>query len=173
MKLKKLEKVLVLVCGGAALTASAALAAPPATHPGNGSKPSNAGKPSPTGTNCKPQITVVLHGAVAVAPGASPVLPFALQVTLKSANSHGQAFLEAAQSQPATVTVTSSTRIVNQGKASLSSLLAGDQVTVQARACKGDLPNGATPPLTARMVIDQHPDSTPDSGTTTTTTTTT
>src|SRR5262249_54282097 len=120
---------------------------------------------------CKPQITVVLHGTVAVAPGASPTLPFGLQVAVKSANAHGQAYVKA--TQPVTITVTSSARIVNQGQASLSSLLVGDQVTVQARSCKADLANGATPALTARMVIDQHADSSSDSEDTTSTTTTT
>jgi hypothetical protein len=171
MKLKKLQKVFVLVFGVAALTASAAVAAPPASHPGNGPKSGDPGKPPTTGTNCKPQITVVLHGTVAVAPGATPVLPFGLQVAVSSANSHGQAFVKA--TQPVTITVTSSTKIVNQGKSSLSSLLMGDQVTVQARTCKADLASGAAPSLTARMVIDQHADSSSDSEDTTTTTTTT
>jgi hypothetical protein len=165
MKMKKLKKVFVFVFAAAALTASAALAAPPASHPGKGSTPST------TGDNCKPQITVVLHGTVAVAPGASPVLPFGLQVAVKSANSHGQAFVKA--TQPVTITVTSSTKIVNQGKSSLSSLLAGDQLTVQARTCKADLASGAAPSLTGRMVIDQHADSSSDPEDTTTTTTTT
>jgi hypothetical protein len=171
MKLKKLQKVLVLVFVGSALTASAALAAPPASHPGKGPKSGDPGKPSTTGTNCKPQIMVVLHGTVAIAPGASPVLPFGLQIAVKSANSHGQAFVKA--TQPITINATSSTKIVNQGKSSISSLLAGDQVTVQARSCKADLTSTTTPTLTARMVIDQHADSSSDSSDTTTTTTTT
>src|SRR6476646_6215 len=124
-------KTLFLALAATALTASVAFAAPPATHPGNGSNPTgNSGKPASSGTNCKPQIMVVLHGTVAVAPGTSPALPFGLQVAVKSANWHGHAFIKA--TQPLTITVTSSTRIVNHGKASLSSLLMGDQVTVQA-----------------------------------------
>jgi hypothetical protein len=170
MKLKKLQKVFLLIFAVGALTASAAMAAP-ASHPGKDSQPNDPGKPSTTGTNCRPQILVVLHGTVAVAPGASPTLPFGLQVAVKSANAHGQAYIKAAQ--PVTITVTPSTRIVSEGNASLSSLLMGDQVTLQGHSCKADLANGATPALTARMVIDQRADPSSDPGTTTTTTTTT
>jgi hypothetical protein len=166
----KLRNLFVFVLVVAALSSSAALAAPPATHPGNGStadNPGNGGKPSTTGTNCRPKVTVVLHGEVAVAPGTSPALPFALQVSVKSTNAHGQAYIKA--TQPVTITVTTSTRIVDKGKASLSSLLAGDQLTVQARTCRADLANGAAPALTARMIVDQQESSTSDSDTTTTT----
>jgi hypothetical protein len=141
-------KMFLFVVVAAALTASAAFAAPPATNPGNGSKPST------TGAGCKPQVTVVLHGTVATAPGATPVLPFSLTVNVKSANSHGQVFVKA--TQPVTITVTSTTKISRQGSKSLASLLAGDKVTVQARSCKADLAAGAAPALTARMV-SAHP----------------
>jgi hypothetical protein len=141
-------KVLVLAVAAAALTASAALAAKPATHPGNGSKPST------TGTGCKPQIMVVLHGTVAAVPGASPVLPFNLMVTVKSANAQGKAFVN--PGAPLGISVTSSTHVSRQGSKTLSSLLLNDQVTVQARTCKADLANGAKPALTAFMV-SAHP----------------
>jgi hypothetical protein len=141
-------KMFVLAVAAAALAASAAVAAPPATHPGNGSKPST------TGPGCKPQIMVVLHGTVATAPGATPALPFSLMVNVKSANSHGHAYVKA--SQPFAVVVTSTTKVSRQGNKSLSSLLAGDKVTVQARSCKADLAGGATPALTAKMV-SAHP----------------
>src|SRR5262249_34447079 len=140
--------VFLLALTAAALSASAAVAAPPTTHPGKGSKPPT------TGVGCKPQIMVVLHGTVATAPGAGPTLPFGLQVRVKSANPHGQAFVKAPQ--PVTITVTSSTLISREGSSSLSSLLANDQVNVQARVCKADLANSATPALTARMV-SAHP----------------
>jgi hypothetical protein len=141
-------KVLVLAVAAAALTASAALAAKPTTHPGNGSKPPT------TGIGCKPQITVVLHGTVAAAPGTAPVLPFNLMVTVKSANSFGTAFVN--PSTPLGINVTSSTHVSRQGSKTLSSLLLNDQVTVQARTCKAGLANGAKPALTATMV-SAHP----------------
>ena len=91
-------KIFVLAGVSAALTASAAFAAPPTTHPGNGAKPST------TGAGCKPQITVVLHGTVATAPGATPALPFGLMVNVTSANSHhGKAFVK--PNEPVTVIV--------------------------------------------------------------------
>jgi hypothetical protein len=141
-------KVLVLAIAAAALTASAALAAKPATHPGNGSKPPT------TGTGCKPEIMVVLHGTVAAAPGAAPTLPFSLMVTVASANAHGKAFVNPAT--PLGITVTSSTHVSRQGSTTLSSLLQNDQVTVKARTCKADLAHGAKPALTATMV-SAHP----------------
>ena len=141
-------KVFVLAIAAAALTASAALAAKPTTNPGNGSKPAT------TGAGCKPQITVVLHGTVASAPGSAPTLPFNLMVTVKSANSLGKAFVN--PSTPLGISVTSSTHVSRQGSKTLSSLLQNDQVTVKARTCKADLANGATPALTATMV-NAHP----------------
>jgi hypothetical protein len=141
-------KVLALAVAAAALTASAAFAAKPATHPGNGSKPPT------TGTGCKPQIMVLLHGTVAAAPGSAPVLPFSLMVTVKSANSFGTVFVN--PSTPLGINVTSSTHVSRQGSKTLSSLLLNDQVTVQARTCKADLANGAKPALTATMV-SAHP----------------
>jgi hypothetical protein len=141
-------KTLLLVLAAAALTSSAALAAPPATHPGNGAKPPT------TGAGCKPQVTVVLHGALAAAPGTSPTLPFSLMVTVASANRHGHAYVKA--TQPVAVTVTASTKISREGARSLASLLAGDRVTIDARPCAADLAAGATPALTATMV-SAHP----------------
>ncbi len=38
----------------------------------------------------------------------------------------------------------------------LADLLAGDRVLVQAKVCKADLAQGATPPLTAKRVV-AHP----------------
>jgi hypothetical protein len=141
-------KVLVLAVAAAAVTASAALGNPPASHPGNGSKPST------TGVNCKPEITVVLHGTVAAAPGSAPALPFSLMVTVKSANSLGKAFVN--PSTPLGISVTSSTHVSRQGSKTLSSLLQNDQVTIQARTCKAALANGAKPALTATTVT-AHP----------------
>src|SRR5262249_59437063 len=145
-------KLLLCAVAAAALTASAAVAAPPA---GKGNGNANAkGKPPATGTGCKPQVRVVLHGAVAAAPGASPVLPFNLMVTVKSSNSFGKSYVKA--TQPVSISVTSSSKVSRQGAKTLSSLLQNDLVTIQARSCKADLANGATPALTAKMV-SAHP----------------
>jgi hypothetical protein len=141
-------KMILLVIAAAALTASAALATPPATHLGKGTKPAT------TGTGCKPQVMVVLHGTVATAPGATPAFPFNLMVNVSSANHQGKAFLKA--TQPLTVSVTSTTRISRPGTKVLSSLLAGDKLTVKARTCRADLAAGATPALTATSV-NAHP----------------
>jgi hypothetical protein len=141
-------KVFVLAVAAAAMTSSVALAAKPTSNPGNGSKPAT------TGARCKPEITVVLHGTVAAAPGSRPVLPFNLMITIKSANSFGKTFVN--PSTPLGISVTSSTRVSRQGSKTLSSLLQNDNVTIQARTCKADLANGAKPALTATMVT-AHP----------------
>ena len=138
-------RMILLVLGSAAITASVAIAAPPAGK----------GKPPTTGPGCKPSVSVVLTGTVAVAPGPSPVLPFSLMVTTTHANHQGKAYVTA--TQPLAVTVTTTTKIKRQGgNKSLADLLAGDRVTIHARACKADLKGGATPALTATK-IDAHP----------------
>jgi hypothetical protein len=135
-------KMILLTLASAAITASVAIAAPPAGK----------GKPPTTGPGCKPSVSVVLTGTVAVAPGASPVLPFSLMVTAKHANH--KAYVTA--TQPVAVTVTTTTKISRKGgDKSLADLLAGDRVTIHARACKADLKGGATPALTATKV-DAH-----------------
>jgi hypothetical protein len=90
---------------------------------------------------------------------------------LSSANRFGSAFVAAGQ--PVTVTVTSLTRISRQGSKSLSSLVGGDRLLIQARACKSDLAttvtttatttttatvggNAAVPALTALHIV-AHP----------------
>ncbi|MDP9262354.1 MAG: hypothetical protein M3O89_10320 [Actinomycetota bacterium] len=134
-------KLIFLALATMAVTASVAVAAP------------QKGKPPTTGAGCKPVVSVVLTGTVAVAPGATPVLPFSLKVTVKHSNNHGHAYAKAAQ--PIAVTVTTDTTIQRDGQTSLASLLLGDRVTVHARACKADLAHGATPTLTATK-IDAH-----------------
>jgi len=108
-----------------------------------------------TRTNSKPPkgcktVNVVLKGTVAAAPGASPTLPFGLQVTVTS-DKNADAY--AAAKQPVTVTVNSGTTITrDKSAAMLSNLLKGDDVVVKAKPCASDLANGATPTLTATMV---------------------
>jgi hypothetical protein len=131
-----------------AVAASVALAAPQ-KH-----------KPPTTGPGCKPQISVILKGRVALAPGASATLPFSLQVNVKHANLFGQVYAKAAQ--PVSVTVTDKTKVKRgkqKGLAALQALQLNDQVRIQARVCKADLANGATPALTAKRIDADHPKS--------------
>lgn len=137
MKTKVLLAALAAVC----LTASAAVAAPP---PGKG-------KPPTTGQGCKPNVTVILKGTLAATPGPSAT---ALSVTVKSANRHGRAYVTA--TQPTAVLVDEDTKVRRRGKKTLGDLLVGDRVVVQAKVCKADLAQGATPALTAKRVV-AHP----------------
>ena len=141
-------KMILLGLATTALTASVAIASPthqskPAPHTPNVHKTT----PPTTGPGCKPQTSVILHGTVAVAAGATPVLPFGLKVTVTGANHHGKAYVKA--TQPVTVTVTSDTKIERDGQTTLAGVLLGDRITVHARPCRADLAHGATPALTA------------------------
>jgi hypothetical protein len=132
-------KALLAALAVAAFGLSSAVAAPP---PGKG-------KPT-TGVGCKPKVTVVLKGSLAAPPGTT-----ALMVTVRSANRHGRAYVAA--SQPVSVLVNAdTTKVRRQGKKTLGDLVSGDRLLVQARACKADLAEGATPALTATKVI-AHP----------------
>src|SRR3954451_15237109 len=106
-------KTILLALATAALTASAAFGAPPVTHSDKG----KGVKPPTTGTGCKPEVMVVLHGTVATAPGATPTLPFSLMLNISSANHAGAAFAKAAQPLPVSVTLT--TKVSRQGAKSL------------------------------------------------------
>jgi len=127
----------------ASFLGSSAIAAPPAGK----------GKPAVSGPGCKPQVMVVLRGTLANSPGATPTLPFSLQVNVSHANHLGQAYVKAGQ--PVTVTADSSSKIGRQSAKTLATLVSGDQVLVQARICKADLANGAAPPLTVKHLIAQ------------------
>lgn len=124
------RRVLLVGFAAAMLTVSAAVAAPP---PGKG-------KPT-TGEGCKPKVTVVLKGALASAP---------LNVTVTKANRWGRAYVS---TSAVTVTVNADTKIRRQGKKTLADLVVGDRVLVQAKVCKADLAEGATPVLTAVRVV--------------------
>ncbi len=137
MKLKLLLVTLV----AASLGVSVAVAAPP---PGKG-------KPLATGEGCKPKVTVVLKGTLAAAPGPSGTT---LSVNATSGNRFGRAYVAA--SQPLSILVGENMKVRRQGKKTLGELLSGDRVLVQARACKADLEEGATPTLTAVRVV-AHP----------------
>jgi hypothetical protein len=128
-----------------AVAATAAVAAP------------QKGKPPPAGPGCKPQVSVILSGTVAVAPGGGAALPFGFQVHGTHANKLGHAYVTA--SQPVTLNVNVQTKIRRgnkHGLAALQAMLVGDRVLVQAWVCKADLASGATPALTAKRV-GSHP----------------
>jgi hypothetical protein len=134
MKSKFLLVGLVAVCLGA----SAAVAAPP---PGKG-------KPATQGPTCKPKVTVVLRGTVASASATS------LTVDVTRANRWGRAYV----GSPTAVTVDpEKTKVRRNGNKTLAAqLVTGDWVLVQARTCKADLADSATPALTAARVV-AHP----------------
>jgi len=124
-------KLLLVGLVAASLGVSAAVAAPP---PGKG-------KPPTTGESCKPKVTVVLKGTLAATPGVSAS---ALSVNVTRANRWGRAYVAA--SQPTSVGVDAKTKVRRQGMKTLGDLRSGDRVLVQARTCKAELAEGATPP---------------------------
>src|SRR6266542_4361805 len=135
-------RIFALLAVLAAVFASMAVAAP------------QKGKPPSTGPGCKPQVSVILKGTIAETPGNTATLPFDLKVNVNHSNKHGRAYVAA--TQPVTVTLTTDTKIRRNdtsGLAALQAMVAGDRVLAQARVCKADLANGATPALTAKQVV--------------------
>jgi hypothetical protein len=122
----------------AGLAVSSATAAPPA---GKGK--------STTGPGCKPRVSVILKGTLAAAPSAS-----AVSVNVTSANHWGKAYVGGSAKS---IAVTADTKVRGGGNKELSKLKQGFRVLVQARVCKADLANGATPALTATKVIGHDP----------------
>jgi hypothetical protein len=134
----------------ASVAVSAAVAAPP---PGKGKpdgvgKPETAGhgKPATTGAACKPKVSVVLKGTLSSASTSS------LGVDVTQTNRWGRAYDETT----APVTVDETTKVRRNGKKTVEDLVVGDRVLVQARVCKADLKDEATPALTAWKVV-AHP----------------
>lgn len=125
----------------AAALASSALGAPP----------QGKGKPPASGPGCKPGVAVLLHGILAANGAAAP---FTLSFTATSGNRFARAYVRA--TQPLSIAVTTATAVDRQGDRSSADLKAGDRATVQARACKADLANGATPALVATRIA-AHP----------------
>ena len=132
-------KIRLLLVGLVAVmfSVSAAVAAPP---PGKG-------KPPTTGATCKPKVTVVLKGEL------TSVSVGSLGMDVSSANRWGRAYATAGT---ATVTLNTDTKVRRNGKKLATSLVPGDRVLVQARTCKADLADDATPALTAVRVV-AHP----------------
>ena len=129
-------KLLLVGLLAASVGVSAAVAAPP---PGKG-------KPPTTGEGCKPKVTVVLKGTLTQAPTTS------LSVNVTGSNRWGRAYVSAVTS----VNVNVNTKVRRRGKKTLTALMSGDRVLVQARTCKADLAQEATPTLTAVRVV-AHP----------------
>lgn len=130
-------KLLLVGVVAAAVVVSSAVAAPPADK----------GKPNATGEGCKPRIAVILKGTLTSA--GSP-----LSVKVTSANHWGKAYVGNADKS---VAVTPDTKVRGQGMKQLSELKPGFRVLIQARVCKADLANGATPSLTATKVVAHDP----------------
>ena len=143
-------KTIALFLAAAALAAPAALA-----DPGHGKgKPEQAsshGKPPKTGQNCRPRVSVVLAGTLTSDPGANDT-SFTMKVL--KANRFGRGFLKAGS---ATINVDAKTKVRRQGSKKLEDLASGDRVVVQARGCKADFANDATPQLTAVRVMAHAP----------------
>jgi hypothetical protein len=134
-------RMIVVVVAMAAAAGSSALAAPPAGK----------GKPSASGPGCKPAVAVILRGTLATNGAAAP---FTLTLTAKSGNHFAQAYVKA--NLPVSISVTAQTRINRQGDTNPADLKSNDLAMIQARACKADLANGATPALTA-IRVTAHP----------------
>ncbi len=132
-------KLLLTATVAAAVVVSSAVASPPADK----------GKPK-TGEGCKPAIAVILKGTLTGA--GSPLV-----VKVTTANHWGRAYVGGSDKS---VAVNSDTKVRGQGMKSLSELKSGFRVLIQARVCKADLANGATPALTASKVIAHDPSKT-------------
>jgi hypothetical protein len=131
-------RVLLVAALSAGLAASAAVAGPP---------PDKGKKPPTTGEGCKPMVTVVLKGTVKNATSAN------LTMDVTRSNRWGRAYV----TTTTTVEVdTEKTKVRRNGKKTIVALEDGDRVLVQARACKADLADGATPELTAARIV-AHP----------------
>jgi hypothetical protein len=132
-------KFVVVAMLAAMFSVSAAIAAPP----------EGKGKPPATGDGCKPKVTVVLKGTLVSASTDS------LSMNVTRSNRWGRAYVTAGS---ASVTVDEKTKVRGKGMktvADLAELKAGDRVLVQARACKADLAEAATPLTAVRVVA--HP----------------
>jgi hypothetical protein len=132
-------KLLLTATVAAAVVVSSAVAAPPADK----------GKPKTTGEGCKPRIAVILKGTLTGV--GNP-----LTVNVTSANHWGKAYVGPGKQ----IATTTDTKVRGHGMKQLSELKSGFRVLIQARVCKADLANGATPALTASKVIAHDPSKT-------------
>lgn len=144
MKLKA-----VVAAGALALVAaSVAFAAPPAGKgkPEDTGKPDTTGKPATTGAGCKPMVSVILKGKLAADAGSAPT---SLTVDVSGGNHFSAAWKG---NHAVSVALSSSTKVNRKGDHNAADLKSGDRVNIQAKSCKADLANNATPALTATRV---------------------
>jgi len=144
MKLKA-----VVAAGALALVgASVAFAAPPAGKgkPETTGKPATAGKPATTGAGCKPMVSVILKGKLAADAGSAPT---SLTVDVSGGNHFAAAWKG---NHSVSIALSASTKVNRQGDKKADDLKSGDKVNIQAKSCKADLANNATPALTAARV---------------------
>ena len=121
---------LLAVAFAAALAVPVSLGAPPAGK----------GKPKPTGSGCKPAVSVMLKGTLASDPEFAGVGTFTMNST--GGNKPGKPFVGGAAE---TITVGAATKVRRKNAPKLvASLESGDRAVVHLRACKGDLPLDAT-----------------------------
>ena len=154
MKLKA-----VVAAGALALvSASVAFAAPPAGKgkpentgkPATTGKPDTTGKPATTGAGCKPMVSVILKGKLAADAGSAPT---SLTVDVSGGNHFAAAWKG---NHSVSIALGASTEVNRQGDKKADDLKSGDKVNIQAKSCKADLANNATPSLTASRVT-AHP----------------
>jgi hypothetical protein len=148
MKVKALVSFAVLGLVGA----SVAFAAPP---PGKGnphSTTTTTAKPATTGPGCKPAIAVILKGTLTADGTATSI---SMHVT--GGNRFARGFKTAGNANVALTP--GSTKVIRGGKAAATDLKNNDVVNVQARACKADMANDATPALTAVRITAHAPSS--------------
>lgn len=133
-------KFLVLALVASLVAVSAAVAK---DHPGKGHKT----PPAAAGTNCK-MAKVELKGMLAadVDPADGDT---SFVMVVKRANRHGKAFKAAGS---ATIMVDAKTKVRRKGEHTLGALAPNDRLSVQAKVCRTDLAEGATPQLTARKI---------------------
>jgi hypothetical protein len=148
--------IVLFVLAAALVGAGGVLAGPPAGKGGNGAEKKAAAaaagtsqrKPT-TGPGCRPAVQVILKGTLASAPGEGAA---SLAVDVASGNAHARVWVGQAG---VAVALTPTTAIRRRGAKTVASLLAGDRVLVQARACKADLAAATPPALVASRVIAQ------------------
>ena len=91
------------------------------------------GKPPAQGQGCRPNVTVILKGALTSDPAAGAT---SLTMDVKGTNAHGKSLMGLGL----TVAVDAKTKVRRQGAKTVESLAMDDRANVQLRRCKGDLP---------------------------------
>jgi len=118
-----MRKTIILLTAVAAFAASVAVAAPP---PGKG-------KPAPSGPGCKPNVTVILKGALTDDPAVGATL---ITMNVTGTNAHGKSL----KGLGVAILLDAKTKIRRQGAKAVDALALNDRVNIQLRRCKADLP---------------------------------